>query len=319
MTEKPGGIYLILSVSRRTDIPAFYTDWFFNRLREGYVLVRNPMNYHQVSRVILSPDVTDCIVFWTKNPANMLDKLDLLRDYSYYFLVTINPYGSDIERNVPGKKHVIESFQKLSRMIGRKRTVWRYDPILFTDRIDPEYHRQCFDMMARELKDYTDCCIVSFLDMYKKSEMNMKNINVVPVNERYMTETAKMLAETASRYGLRIEACCEETDLSPFGIGRAKCIDDRLISEITGKNITAPKDRNQRDICRCAESIDIGAYNTCGHGCLYCYANYSDKAVRNSIKKHDPRSPMLVGNIEPGDRIYDRKAESYRNTQLGFL
>lgn len=309
---------MILSVSRRTDIPAFYTEWFFNRLKEGFVLVRNPMNYHQVSRVILDPDITDCIVFWTKDPSNMLDKLDLLKEYNYYFQITITPYDSKIERNVAQKKHIIESFKKLSDLTGKKRTVWRYDPIILTDRMDIEYHKKYFDMLASGLKDYTERCIISFMDIYKKSERNMKGFNIADISERDMIETGKALSEIASRYGLEIKACSESVDLSSAGIEPAKCIDARLISDIAGENINVKKDKNQRDICGCAESIDIGAYNTCKHGCLYCYANYSDNTVKNNIMKHDPKSPMLIGNIEPGDKITDRKIESYRNTQLRF-
>ena len=310
---------MILSVSRRTDIPAFYTEWFFNRLMEGYVLVRNPMNYHQVSRIILNPDIIDCIVFWTKDPANMLDKLDLLEEYNYYFQVTITPYDSTIERNVAQKDCIIESFQKLSGLIGKKRTVWRYDPIILTGKTDIEYHKKHFGIMASRLEGYTERCIISFIDIYKKTERNMKSFDVAAVSEKDMTELGKALSDMASRHGFSVAACSELIDLSSAGIEHAKCIDDGLISDITGENIYARKDKNQRDACGCVESIDIGAYNTCKHGCLYCYANYSDSTVNSNILKHDPKSPMLVGNIEPGDKIADRKVESYRNSQLKFF
>jgi len=310
---------LILSVSRRTDIPAFYTEWFFNRLKEGYVLVRNPMNYHQVSRVNLTPDVIDCIVFWTKDPTNMLDKLDLLKEYDYYFQITINPYDSQIERNVPQKEHIIESFKRLSVSIGKKRTIWRYDPIILTDRIDLAYHQKYFDILASKLKDYTERCIISFVDMYRKTERNMDSINASAVSRKDMMDIGKILSGIASGYGLRIEACSEPVDLSSAGIKPAKCIDEMLVAEITGRIINVQKDKNQRDICGCAESIDIGAYNTCKHGCLYCYANYSDTAVKNNSIKHDPKSPMLIGNIEPEDRITDRKMVPYRENQLRLL
>jgi len=305
-----GGVKLILSVSRRTDIPAFYTEWFFNRLKEGFVLVRNPMNYHQVSRVRLTPDVVDCIVFWTKDPTNMLDKLDLLNEYNYCFQITLNPYGSQIERNVPQKKHLIESFKELSVSIGKKRIIWRYDPIILTDKIDLAYHRKYFDIFASELKDYTERCVISFVDMYKKIERNLSNINAVALSKKDMLEIGKTLSDIASGYGLKIEACSEPVDLSSVGIKPAKCIDDNLIAEITGVPINVRKDKNQRDICGCGESVDIGVYNTCKHGCLYCYANYSDTAVKNNINKHDPISPMLIGNIEPEDKITDKKMVS---------
>lgn len=314
-----GGVGLILSASRRSDIPAFYTEWFFNRLNDGYVLVRNPMNYHQVSRVALNPDVIDCIVFWTKDPTNMLNKLGLLKEYNYYFQVTINPYDSRIERNVVSKKNVIESFRKLSTLIGKKRMIWRYDPIILTDKIDIEYHSKNFDILAGKLKNYTGRCIISFVDMYRKSERNMKNLNGVIINNEDMVEIGKRLSEIAIRYGLKMATCSELIDLSSMGIEHAKCIDDNLIADILGENIIIQKDKNQRDVCGCVASIDIGAYNTCKHGCLYCYANDSDKAVNNNIMNHDPKSPMLIGKVEPGDKVIDRKMESYRNGQLTFL
>jgi hypothetical protein len=277
------------------------------------------MNYHQVSRIALTPDVIDCIVFWTKDPRNMLDKLDLLKEYNYYFQITVNPYDNQIERNVAPKRNIIESFKKLSTLIGKKRTIWRYDPIILTDKIDIKYHSKYFAILAAQLSNYTERCIISFVDMYKKTERNMKSFNAVVVKEKDMLEIGKVLSDLALSYGLKIETCSELMDLSSLGIGHAKCIDDRLISDILGEDLNIQRDKNQREICACAESIDIGVYNTCKHGCLYCYANYSDKAVKNSIMKHDPQSPMLIGNLEPNDKITDRKMESYRNNQLRFF
>jgi len=298
---------LIISVSRRTDIPAFYAEWFFNRLNEGYVLVRNPLNFHQVSKVSLKPEAVDCIVFWTKDPANMLAKLDLLQEYNYYFLVTITPYDNKIERNVPPKRQVIDSFIKLSAQIGKERVIWRYDPVVLTDNIDAAWHRKNFELLAAELKDYTNRCHISFVDMYRKINRNMQSIRAVSITEKDMLETGKGFAAVAAKYGLKIYSCTESYDLMAAGIDPGSCIDGRLIAEITGRKCDFPKDKNQRAQCNCAASVDIGAYNSCRHGCLYCYANFSETAVKNNILKHDPASPLLIGNIEPEDIIIERK------------
>lgn len=304
---------MILSVSRRTDIPAFYSDWFFNRLREGYVLVRNPMNYHQVSRVILNPDIIDCIVFWTKDPANMLHRLDYLTDYHYYFQITISPYDNKTEKYLPPKDKIIESFQVLSRRIGKEKTIWRYDPIILTKEIDLGYHAQNFELLASNLKGYTERCIISFVDLYQKTQQRMKRMKAEVITDQRMLEIGTMLSKIADKYHFRIETCSEQIDLSEVGIQHAKCIDDKLISEIIGREMIVKKDKTQRDSCACAASIDIGVYHTCKHGCLYCYAYDSDRVVRNNLLKHNPESPMLIGDVEPEDGIIDRKMVSYIN------
>ncbi|MBS4536376.1 DUF1848 domain-containing protein [Clostridium sp. D2Q-14] len=311
---------MILSVSRRTDIPAYYSDWFFKRLEEGYVLVRNPMNYHQVSKIRLTPDLIDCIVFWTKDPTNVLNSLDKLKEYNYYFQVTINPYDKSIERNLPKKKKIIESFKELSSKIGKEKAIWRYDPILLTKDIDIEYHRKYFDYLAFELSHYTDKCIFSFIDLYAKTKRNTKGIDMVEICKEKMYSIAKIFLGIANKCNIKLETCSEEIDLSRFGIDHAKCIDEELISKIVGQELDIKKDKNQREICGCVNSIDIGTYNTCKHGCLYCYANFSDKSIKNNILKYDVNSPILIGNIELEDKITDRKMESYRkkDTQLGF-
>lgn len=310
---------MILSVSRRTDIPAFYADWFFNRIEEGYVLVRNPMNYHQISKVDLSPSVIDCIVFWTKDPTNMLDKLPLLHDYKYYFQVTINTYDKKIERNTSQKTVIIDSFKNLSDSIGKEKTIWRYDPIIITEEIDIDYHCKNFEILAKNLENYTDYCIISFVDLYRKLDNRIKGMHIKNINAAMMLEIGEKLFEIGRKYNIKIETCSEMIDLSSVGILHGKCIDDALISQILEQKIVVGKDLNQRDICGCVSSVDIGAYNTCMHGCIYCYANYIDATVRNNSKKHNPKSPLLIGEIEPEDKITERKMTSYINPQLDFF
>lgn len=303
---------MILSVSRRTDIPAFYTEWFFNRLNEGFVLVRNPMNYHQVSKVKLSSSLIDCIVFWTKDPTIIMGRLNELSGYNYYFQVTITPYKKDIERNIQDKDQIISSFIKLSQLIGRERVIWRYDPIIITDNLTIDYHEENFEKMASKLAGYTDQCIISFVDLYSKTERNIKHIKPIGISNNMMVDVGERLYKIARKYNLELNTCSEEIDLSSIGINHAKCIDEKLISKIVGQDLDISKDKNQRDICGCVSSIDIGAYNTCENGCLYCYANFSDNAVRNNIISHDEKSPFLIGKSEADDQIYERKMVSYK-------
>lgn len=310
---------MILSVSRRTDIPAFYSKWFFNRLKEGYVLVRNPMNYHQVSRIKLTPDVIDFIVFWTKNPTNMIGHLDKLKDYNYYFQISINPYDKTLEKKIPVKKHIIESFIKLSKEIGKERVIWRYAPIILTRDIDIGYHVKYFEYIAKKLSSYTNKCIFGYLDLYKKTKRNMRNIELIKIDEEKKISLAKKFKKIADKYDIELECCYGEIDLSSFGIKKAQCINKGLISEILGQKIEAKKDIEQTNKCTCIKSIDIGAYNSCKNACIYCYANYSDDLVGKNALKHDENSPFLIGNIEDGDKISDRNMESYiKNEQLKF-
>lgn len=299
---------MIVSASRRTDIPAFYTEWFFSRLREGFVLVRNPMNRHQVSRVSLHPSVVDCIVFWTKNPESMIRKLDLLDRYTipYYFLFTITPYGKNIEKGLPPKDQIIESFILLSERIGKERVIWRYDPVLLTKEIDLRFHSRSFRYIAERLKGYTQRCIISFLTLYRKCRRNLAGIDVVELLEEEKFSIARIIGSIAQDYGVRIETCATDIDLSGINIEHGKCIDDELISSITGKPMRIRKDRSQRDSCRCVESTDIGAYNSCLHHCLYCYANENRALARANNAMHDPSSPLLLGKSDPAATIVEK-------------
>lgn len=216
---------MIISASRRTDIPTYYSEWFMQRIKEGYVLARNPMNAHQVSRISLNPEVVDGIVFWTKNPLPMLDKLPLLKDYMYYFQFTLNGYEQDVEAGVPPKdKFIVPGFQRLSDMLGPERVIWRYDPILLNNKYTFNYHVQRFAELAKQLAPYTKQCTISFLDMYAKTERNMQGLAVQPWSLEQMDAMAKALAEIAHSYGLELATCAEGIELDKYGIKHAHCI-----------------------------------------------------------------------------------------------
>ena len=304
---------MILSASRRTDIPAFYSRWFYKRIEEGYLLVRNPMNAKQISRVVLNPDIVDCIVFWTKNPEPFMKNIDKINRYKYYFQFTLNPYDDSIEKNVPDKEHLIDIFVKLSGLIGKDKVIWRYDPILLTNKIDKEYHYKWFNYLIERLHKYTDKCIISFLDLYSKTERNTKSLGIIPMGTNDMREIAFNFSLTAQKYNIPVETCAERIDLSDMGIKRGKCIDDKMISKIIGCDIAVEKDKAQREECGCVKSIDIGAYNTCRHNCVYCYANFNEATVKRNFSLHDPDSPLLYGKLSFDDIIKDRFMESYVN------
>lgn len=304
---------MILSVSRRTDIPNYYSEWFINRIKEGYLYVRNPMNIHQISKIDLSPRIVDCIVFWTKNPLPMMDKLDSLRDYNYYFQFTLTGYGKDIEPNLPDKRRQLtDIFCRLSSKIGREKVIWRYDPIIFTDKYTAEYHVKAFRRIAEALGGYTDKVVISFVDLYAKTKKNMQGIKAAGLKDGEFHKFISELSDIAEENKLTIATCAEEIDLVPYGIAHNCCIDRELIEKITGHKIGAKKDKNQREECGCIESVEIGTYNTCKNACRYCYANFSDERVDSCCRMYDPHSPLLCGKITPDDKITERRLKSLK-------
>lgn len=311
---------MILSVSRRTDIPNYYSDWFITRVEEGFLYVRNPMNAHQISRIDLSPEVVDCIVFWTKNPAEMIGKLERLQKYVYYFQFTLTGYGRDMEPNLPDKKkELIPTFKRLSEKIGKERVIWRYDPILLSRRYTMDYHLKAFEEIAGNLADYTEKVVISFIDLYSKTLWNTRGLEIRQMKHEEMAELAGELAQIASKHNLIIETCAEQIDLKEAGIRHGSCIDKKLAERLTGCKLTAGKDKNQREACGCIESVEVGSYNTCLNGCRYCYANSNDNSVRENIRSYDQASPLLCGNITPDDRITERKVKSLKDDQISFL
>ena len=305
---------MIVSASRRTDIPAFYSRWFFNRLREGYVLVRNPAAPRRISRISLGPEDVDGIVFWTKNPAPMLDKLDLLREYAYYFQFTLTPYGREVESGLPSKNRVIlPAFQRLADKIGPERVIWRYDPIFLSRTYTMEYHLRAFEKLTRRLAPFTNKCIISFLDYYHDTARKMADLELLPFPPALQRQLAARMAEIARSQGLQLETCAEAMDLQDLGIGHARCVDARLLGKLLDCELEVGKDKQQRPACGCAESADIGAYGSCPGGCRYCYAG-----PWTGFSAHDPASPLLLGQVGPEDVIVPRASRSLRSGQLRF-
>jgi len=298
---------MIISASRRTDIPSYYSEWLFNRIKEKFVYVRNPFNTRQINVINLDPELIDCIVFWSKNPKPMIDNLSLLKDYSYYFQFTLTPYESDVEVKLPPKTEIIETFKKLSDIIGSQKVIWRYDPILISNKYNTAYHIDKFEKMASVLNGYTEKVTFSFIDFYKKITENIKLLEIVEISTEEKNIIAQNFSEIARNNNFSIDTCAEDIDLSKYGITHARCIDDRLISKITGNNLLIEKDKNQRQECGCVRSIDIGEYNSCSNGCVYCYANHNNNIVENNIKKHIPLSPLLIGDVCADDIIKERK------------
>ena len=216
---------MIVSASRRTDIPAFYAPWFYNRLKEGYVLVPNPFNPRTVSRVGLTPDTVDCIVFWTKNPAPMLDGLERLRDYRYYFQFTLNPYGRDMERNLPALEARLGTFRRLAERIGPERVIWRYDPVLLGGAYDIRFHTGAFAALAAGLKGYTERCMIGFLDFYRHIRKVMDEAGAGAPSPEDTERLAAAFGDTAAKYGILLETCTSKVDLRRFGIRSGCCIE----------------------------------------------------------------------------------------------
>ena len=278
------------------------------------------MNFHQISKIKITPDVVDCIVFWTKNPSPMMARLDELKDYNYYFQFTLTGYGKDVEENLPDKKEkMIPIFQELSDKIGSKKLIWRYDPIFFSDRYTVEYHLKAFKSIAEALKGYTKKCVISFVDIYSKNKKNMDRLSSYSLKEDELREFARKLSRIAADNNIKVGSCAEKINLDECGITHNCCIDKKLIEDIIGCKINVGKDKNQRMECGCVESVEIGAYNTCMNGCAYCYANYNSKSVEANAALYDPMSPLLCGQVHEDDKITIRKVKSLKETQLSFI
>lgn len=310
---------MIISASRRTDIPAWYSRWFVNRLQAGSVCVRNPVNKNQISRIPLNRDDVDCIVFWTKNPIPMIPKLELIdhMGYPYYFQFTITPYNRSIETSLVDKQKVLESFCILSEKLGKEKVVWRYDPIIVNEKLTVDYHMDAFDKMSKMLCKYTNECIISFVDPYKKTMANTQDSFILPITTEQMEEIAKGFSEIAKGRKIKIKTCAEKIDLDEYGIEHGSCIDGKLIEKITGLGIIPGIKKDfQRQGCECIECIDIGQYDTCRNGCKYCYGTSDHEKAKEKFSMHDPGSEIITGKLSCGERISERKVRRVLDRQI---
>ncbi len=308
---------MILNTGSRTDIPAYYSDWFYNRIREGYVLVRNPYYPSQIMKYMLSPDVIDVMVFCTKNPSPMLDRLSLLSAFDTFWFVTITPYGKDIEPYVSPKEQVIYAFQRLSEQVGANRVSWRYDPIFITDKYSIACHIAQFEQMAKTLSGYTKQCVVSFIDLYEKTKRNFSGVRGVTASEQ--ERLIATFSEIAKENDLQIHLCCENAKLVCENVDADGCMSKAVLEQALGCRLDVPKKKMARDACACLLGADIGVYNTCGHGCLYCYANYDRETVVKNMKMHRTDSPLLIGEVSEGDIIKPADQKSWKNGQLDIF
>ena len=279
--------------------------------------MRNPYNMQQVTRYVLDPETIDCIVFGTKNPEPMLADLKLIKNYNQFWSVTITPYGRDIEPEVPDKDVVMDSFKRLSEKTGIKKVIWRYDPIFLTEKYNMEFHLKTFEEMAAKLEGYTSSCIISFLDLYEKTKENFPEGKRVSMEDQITI--VKAFTETGKKHGMKIRTCAESPELAEFGADTEGCQTKAILEEAIGLPIDVPASAMTRKECNCVLGCDIGAYNSCGHGCLYCYANESRRLVERNIRAHDPSSPFLIGSFRDGDIIKSVEQESWINPQMSML
>lgn len=307
---------MILQTGMRTDIPAFYSEWFMNRIKEGYVLVRNPYHQELVTRYEINPNIVDLIAFCTKNPYPMLKHMKKLKKYGQYWFVTITPYGKELEPNVPNKNFVIKCFQQFSKIVGINSIGWRYDPIIVNNKYSVECHISAFEKTASQLAGCTETCIISFVDLYEKVKRNAPKIRNVTKNEQITI--AKAFAEIGRKYGMTVKGCHESSALADYGIDMSGCLNREVYEKALGISLKMPKRKSQRE-CNCFFGTDIGAYNSCGHFCRYCYANADVSSVKRNMARHDPMSPFLIGSQMPGDIIRQAKQYSYIDGQLSLF
>lgn len=299
---------MILSVSRRTDIPAFYSDWFVQRLKEGVVYVQNPFNRKTVYKIDISPEVVDCIVFWTKDPVPLMKNLKTIEELGYphyYFLYTLNFYES-LELNLPSLGNRLNTFKKLSSRIGAEKVIWRYDPIILSKKYTESYHIDNFHHIAENLSAYTKKCKISFLTHYKKVKNRLKNDAVEQVDSKTKEKLLSKLLEISKAFNINIELCSENTEV--FNTLNGACVDKLTIENIIFEKLYLMRDKNQRNNCHCISSIDIGAYNTCNHQCIYCYANSGNIKKQT---KYSIYSPLLAKEFNPSiQNLVERKVMS---------
>ncbi len=294
---------MIISASRRTDIPAFYATWLMNRVRAGYCIVPNPFNARQVTFVSLRPEEVDAIVFWTRNPQPLLPALDELdaRGYRYYFQFTILDNPRQLDAHTPPVAAAVATFQRLADRVGPARVIWRYDPIVLSSITDVDFHRERYARIAAQLRGYTARSVISFVDVYRKAARRLQTLaaqgvtfpDQPPETMPGFAGLVRSLVDTAVQNDMELVSCAEEIDLTGYGVQPGKCVDAELLARLFGLQLAVRKDPGQRPACGCVVSRDIGMYDSCLFGCQYCYATSSFTRAAANYAAHDPAAPSL--------------------------
>ncbi len=301
---------MLLNISGRTDIVSYYSDWLFNRFDEGYVYSRNSLFQNQVRRYELNPEKVDCLIFGSKNYAPVLDRIhEISCRFNTYFNYTITAYGKDIEAAVPAIDESIEMLLLLAQIVGKERVAWRYDPILLTRDYTKERHVDTFAYIAGHLAGSVDRCIFSFVEMYKKHEVNLPEL--IPLTGDDMDYIASRIGTVSRKCGIRLQTCGPEEDYKRYGIETSGCVTLDMLAKANGVSFRKLKHRGFREGCHCIESRDIGALNSCLSGCRYCYANKDAELPRANHALHDPASPLLIGHVRPGDTLGQGAQKSF--------
>ncbi len=305
---------MIINTGGRTDTVQYYTDWLLNRFSEGYVLARNPLFPNKVNRYELTPDRVDCVVFCSKNYKPILPRLHEITDrFHTYFHYTITAYGKDIEPGVPSIEESMQTLIELSKLAGKQRVAWRYDPVLLTEKYTVSRHIETFEKMANMLAPYIDRCIFSFVEMYKKLEINMPEL--IPLSAQDMEELAQGLGSIAEKNGIYLQTCGTNGDYTRYGIHASGCMTLDILGKANDISFKNLKHKGMRQGSHCIESRDIGAYDTCLNGCKYCYANKNPRKAYENYKYHDPVSPLLLGHVNPEDTIIQGAQKSFQRRQ----
>ena len=291
---------MIISASRRTDIPAFYTPWFIHRVRAGWCRVPNPFNPGRVTEVSLKPEDVDILVFWTRYALPMMPHFKEMeeRGYRFYFLYTLMANPREIDPGSPSLRSALTAFQRLADRIGPEKVIWRYDPIVLSSLTDADFHKRTFHYISGELEGYTPRCIMSAVNLYRKAKKRFmeRGVELRPSDGEEFGNLMRFMAGEARDRGMEIFSCAQTPDLDLFGVKHGKCVDDEYIERVFGVEVSHRKDPSQRKACRCVVSKDIGMYDTCLFGCLYCYATSRFEKAKENYRRHDPAAPSLIGS-----------------------
>jgi hypothetical protein len=311
----------IISASRRTDIPAFYSAWLINRLKQEEVYVRNPYG-GQVRRVSLRADDIHSIVFWSKNFSPLISRIGEIERAAknLFFHFTITGIPEEIEQNIPPFQEAIDDFKYLSDRYSPEHMIWRFDPVCLTDKLSFEFYEEMFMRCGEKLKGSCVKCYISFVQKYKKTLTNFNkysNHKLVDIETGTHKEYAGRLGRIAEKNGIRLYACCNDHLLSDT-VHKGSCINSRELTELFNDYSVSSPAAPTRKECACTKSIDIGSYDTCPHGCLYCYANADKLKARTAFEKMDMNWNALGFNVA-GEEVVDTLQENAPVLQRGLF